>query len=389
MKKNILFLANYDKGWMGGVYYVKNQIAQLLSYQPARENLTIYLYGSGEIAAEYKTLLKHKNVHFIKAENIRKKLFYRLCKLYRDELDRDILDADLMYLAVRYRISYIFPYFPKGRINQRFLLKKSISWIPDFQHVHYPQFFSKNEYRVREREFYEISRKHNRLVLSSQDACRDFKERYHNDSKRVYVIPFCSMLDKRDVMKNGIRQIKEKYGIEGDYFIVCNQFWVHKNHMIVFEALSRAVLRDKHIKVVCTGNMQDYRSRKYIAEVRNYIAAQGLEEHLFLLGLVPKYDQIQLMKGAVAVIQPSLFEGWGTVLEDAKTLGKKALLSDIAVHHEQADRLCTFFDPHNAEQLAELMRQTFSEAGVEKTRYHYSLKSAVKYGKMFYEMIQQ
>lgn len=389
MKKNILFLANYDKGWMGGVYYVKNQIAQLLSYQPARENLTIYLYGSGEIAAEYKTLLKYKNVHFIKTENIRKKLFYRLCKLYRDELDRDILDADLMYLAVRYQISYIFPYFPKGSINQRFLLKKSISWIPDFQHVHYPQFFSKNEYRVREREFYEISRKHNRLVLSSQDACRDFRERYHNDSKRVYVIPFCSMLDKRDVMKNGIRQIKEKYGIEGDYFIVCNQFWVHKNHMIVFEALSRAVLCDKHIKVVCTGNMQDYRSRKYIAEVRNYIAAQGLEEHLFLLGLVPKYDQIQLMKGAAAVIQPSLFEGWGTVLEDAKTLGKKALLSDIAVHHEQADRLCTFFDPHNAEQLAELMQQTFSEADAEKVSYQYSVQSAEKYGKMFYEMIQQ
>lgn len=388
MKKNILFLANYNKGWMGGVYYVKNQIAQLLSYRPARENVTIYLYGSGDIAAEYRALFKYKNVHFIKSEEIRSKLFYRVSKIYRDELDRDILNADLMYLAVRYHISYIFPYYPKGRINQCFLLKRSISWIPDFQHLHYPQFFSKQEYLVREREFYEISRNHNKLVLSSSDACRDFREKYHNDSKEVYVIPFCSMLDKQDVMRDGINQVKEKYGIAGNYFIVCNQFWVHKNHMIVFEALNRAVSRNQIMKVVCTGNMQDYRNRKYITEIRNYIAVHGLEEHLFLLGLIPKYDQIQLMKGAVAVIQPSLFEGWGTVVEDAKTLGKKVLLSDIAVHHEQANSLCTFFNPCDAEQVADLMYQMYSEMDAEKKRYHYSIKSGKKYGKMFYEMIK-
>ena len=61
------------------------------------------------------------------------------------------------------------------------------------------------------------------------------------------------------------------------------------------------------------------------------------------------------MKGARFLIQPSLFEGWGTVLEDAKVLDKTVLLSDIPVHREQMNEKCTLFEPHDADELARLI----------------------------------
>ena len=66
--------------------------------------------------------------------------------------------------------------------------------------------------------------------------------------------------------------------------------------------------------------------------------------------------------GAVAVIQPSLFEGWSTVVEDARALGKTMALSDISVHREQGPPHSAYFDPHAPEELAALMRQWWTDA---------------------------
>lgn len=69
------------------------------------------------------------------------------------------------------------------------------------------------------------------------------------------------------------------------------------------------------------------------------------------------------MKHAKFLVQPSLCEGWGTVLEDAKVLDKTVLLSDIPVHREQKNEKCKLFDPHNPKKLAELIEETAMEAG--------------------------
>jgi glycosyltransferase involved in cell wall biosynthesis len=62
-------------------------------------------------------------------------------------------------------------------------------------------------------------------------------------------------------------------------------------------------------------------------------------------------DQIQLMRRSLGVIQPSLFEGWNTVVEEARCLAKPIILSDIAVHREQNPPQSIFFPPNSPETL--------------------------------------
>ena len=73
------------------------------------------------------------------------------------------------------------------------------------------------------------------------------------------------------------------------------------------------------------------------------------EHRIRILGLIPKYDQIQIMRGAVAVIQPTLFEGGpgGGAVYDAVSIGTPVILSDIPVNREvEAGRgLIQFFRP--------------------------------------------
>lgn len=382
MRKNILFVAQSTKKWLGGVYYIKNQIAQLLSYAPARKRLKIYLYTSEKCGKEYADLLNYHNVKMIFCEKISTNLLVQL-----GETINENLDADILYLTLRYNISYVFPYFPKGKINKHFLLGKSISWIPDFQHIHLTYLFSKNELKKREEDFGEMAREHNKLVLSSQDAYKDYINKYPECKERVYVIPFCSALDKEAVKRNDVEKVKKKYGIEGSYFIICNQFWQHKNHMLAFQALKNALEIDPQIMMVCTGNTEDYRNKKYIREIKEFIKNNGLQNNIFLLGLVDKNDQIQLLKGALALIQPSLFEGWGTGVEDAKTLKKRILLSNIAVHREQMDKTAQLFDPYVSDELTGLMLELWNQDREKLQNSGYSRKDASKYGALFYKML--
>jgi glycosyltransferase involved in cell wall biosynthesis len=63
------------------------------------------------------------------------------------------------------------------------------------------------------------------------------------------------------------------------------------------------------------------------------------------------------MKNAQAIIQPSFFEGWSTVVEDAKALNQTIIASDIAVHREQLGDAGNYFDPKSAEALSKLLRR--------------------------------
>ena len=170
---------------------------------------------------------------------------------------------------------------------------------------------------------------------------------------------------------------------------MAKQFWQHKNHKIVIEALS--ILKGKgydNIVVVCTGLTKDYRNQHYFDDLMSEIHSDNIENNIKILGMIPREEQLQLMKGALAVVQPSLFEGWGTVVEDAKTLQKRIVLSDIDVHKEQANADCVFFGRNNARQLADILLNIWQEkkAYVSKVNYNYK-EQAAEYGKLFYEAL--
>ena len=49
-----------------------------------------------------------------------------------------------------------------------------------------------------------------------------------------------------------------------------------------------------------------------------------IKKYISILGFISRQDQLSLMRDAIAVIQPSLFEGWSTVVEDCKAIGAKS-----------------------------------------------------------------
>ena len=184
----------------------------------------------------------------------------------------------------------------------------------------------------------------------------DLNRYFSIDPQKVSVIPFAAYPFSSWYQDEPIDVVK-KFRLPSKFLIFPSQFWIHKNHRCIFDAVQK--LRDsslKDIALVCTGYTHDYRHPYYFRELKQMIRKQRLYDHIFILGLLPRIKQIQLIRQSVAVVQCSLHEGWSAIVEDAVALGKKIYLSDIPVHREQDPPQVKFFNPNNFEALGEIIR---------------------------------
>ena len=109
--------------------------------------------------------------------------------------------------------------------------------------------------------------------------------------------------------------------------------------MTAFEAVRRLKADGLDVTLACTGHAGDFRHPRYFGELTAFVAQHGLIDAVRFLGVVPQDDLLQLLRYSAAVVQPSLFEGWSTVVEDCKAIGRPMILSDLDVHAEQCPEM--------------------------------------------------
>jgi glycosyltransferase involved in cell wall biosynthesis len=228
-----------------------------------------------------------------------------------------------------------------------------VFWIPDFQHTRRPDLMSET---VRDRFTADIARlvpRAARVVLSSYDAQKDFGAQFPQLLDRTHVVRFCSVPDA-EWWRHDPLAVAQRHGLPERFLIVCNQWTRHKNHLVLLDAMRLLADRGREdIHLVCTGSTFDYREEDYVGQAKAFLAQHGLESRVSILGLIPRADQIALLRRAVAVAQPSMFEGWSTIVEDAKTLGKPIFVSELPVHREQLGGGQAYLDPGAPQQWAD------------------------------------
>jgi glycosyltransferase involved in cell wall biosynthesis len=231
---------------------------------------------------------------------------------------------------------------------------KTIGWISDFQHVHLPEFFTRKERMRRDRDFRSLCKYCDKLIVSSECARADLlsfsPEHAHKAELLRFVsgpIPFVHAAKLPD--------LRRLYDFDGPYFLLPNQFWAHKNHRVVVSALQRLKRQNRSFMVLATGSREDNRNPLYFSSLMQYAAECEVLDRFRVLGQIPFDHLAGLMQHAIAFINPSRFEGWSTSVEEAKSMGKQIVLSDIPVHREQAPERGLFFPPEDSEALAQTL----------------------------------
>lgn len=337
---------NGRSGWIAGFYYIKNclnALAELANDQVPE----IFVFVPDNFS---ETILspKHK----------KKVTWLNIVKISNSLIENVNTHTEIEKIVNSFQCDVFFPMMTTPKY---FFEGKTVGWIPDFQDRHLQHLFSEQErdYRMMVTDL--IIGYCDKMICSSQTVADDLKHFYADGSKKASVVHFRSILSEKLFTKSP-QNVLNKFGIKQKYIYLPNQFWIHKNHMLVFRAWQLLKVMGIDILLVCTGSHQDKRSPDYYPELQKFIADNKLENNIRILGFISRDEQIQLYRGASAVLQPSLFEGWSTSLEDAKALGKFLLVSDIPVHREQChSSTAIFFDKSIPNALANAIKEVWNQ----------------------------
>lgn len=333
------------RDWMGGANYVRNLASAVHAAAP--ETPLTWICGAG-LGAEWREV----------SPRIEAPAPTRWNRWLRTSRSR----AGFRRLVEDAGIDFVYPltYDNFYNLGLRFPLGTALKgvawagWIPDFQHRYLPHLFSAEELRWRDAQMALLAEEAPRMVLSSRSALADFQRFFPAHAHKATLLAFRVAPTEERAPSAPDESAPERF------FLVCNQFWKHKNHQVVFEALRILRARGVTPLVLCTGALEDYRGDEYVRSLRALLNEPGLSEQVQLLGLVSRDRLVSLMRRALAVVQPSLFEGWSTVVEDARALGRPCLLSDLPVHREQDPPGARFFAAESAEALADLLADVWA-----------------------------
>jgi glycosyltransferase involved in cell wall biosynthesis len=328
--------------WAGGYNYQSNLFAALNRYRQG-EIAPVVFAGEQDDAADLQAI-----AHIPGVEIARSAAFDR-----RRVGLAAALSLGLDYAAVaEFRERKVDVVFESARFFGWRLPYPAVAWFPDFQHRRLPQLFSPAARWQREFGFRVQIASGRNIMLSSESALRDCQKLYPGAAKRTSVVRFATQ-PALDLLTTNPSDVIEHYGLPSKYFYLPNQFWRHKNHQVVVDALTDLKKSGRDVVVAASGSQKDPRDPDYFDRLIQQVKHRDLEANFRYLGIIPLDHVYALLRSSVALINPSQFEGWSTTVEEAKSFGVPLILSDIDVHREQAGGAARYFGFGDTRTLVE------------------------------------
>ena len=178
--------------------------------------------------------------------------------------------------------------------------------------------------------------KSTKVLTVSEAAKRAILETFDCDAEKIVVTP------------NGVDEIFFSEGprAEGEYFLFVGNDKPHKNVERLVEAFSSRRVDESTRGLVLVG-----------AEFSQYREIEGV----IAPGFVSVEELAALYRGAIALIMPSLEEGFGLPVLEAMAAGTPVIASNIPSLVEVTGGAAFFVDPHSTESIANAMQNVTRE----------------------------
>jgi glycosyltransferase involved in cell wall biosynthesis len=354
VRKRLGLIFINDEQWVGGTYYTINLI-HALNILTEEDKPEIVAFSNEE---DFTKLQKETQYPYLKYELFEQGKFRVLSRLV-NKITSKVLKKVIYKQQYKGYLDALFIMQRSGYLES-IPLEKRIYWIPDFQDKHYPEFFTKEGLAKKHERSQWIADHAKNIILSSGAVKKDWEEFYPNFKGRTNVVHFAVTHPEYDSLE--ISELIKKFNLPEKYFFAPNQFWAHKNHMVVIKAAEILKKQGNTVIIAFSGKENDNRNPGYTEKLKAYVKENNLDDNIRFLGFLDRREQLKLMKHAVAVIQPSLFEGWSTVIEDAMAMNQRVIASDLEVNKEQLGDKGIYFKTNDDSKLTQHIKQCLNES---------------------------
>ena len=241
--------------------------------------------------------------------------------------------------------------------------------VHDLQHrlqPEFPEVSADGEWELREYLFRNGCR-YATLILAESEAGKEdilaFYGRYGITDDRIKVLPYLPPpYIAADVSEAEQQRVRAAYDLPERYLFYPAQFWPHKNHRRIVEALHllKHERRQEIPMVFCGSHAGEIREQNF-HEVMGLSGEFGVERQILYLGYVADEDISSIYAQAAGLIMPTFFGPTNIPILEAWAFGCPVLTSDIRGVREQAGDAAILVDPRSSESIADGIHRLWAD----------------------------
>jgi glycosyltransferase involved in cell wall biosynthesis len=260
--------------------------------------------------------------------------------------------------------------------------------VHDLQHRLHPEFpevSADGLWEGREYMFRNGTRRALLVLVDSEVGKEDvltFYGPYGVTPDMVKVLPFLpAPYLSSDVSAGEKDRVRRQYNLPERYLFYPAQFWPHKNHIRIVQAL--AFLKEERrleADIVLVGTHDDRLRERTFRQVMSLARKLGLGPRVHYLGYAPDEDMSALYAGAVALVMPTFFGPTNIPPLEAWALGCPVLTSDIRGIREQMGHAAVLVDPASVESIADGINRLWMHEELRRTLVDRGRKRLASYG---------
>jgi glycosyltransferase involved in cell wall biosynthesis len=220
--------------------------------------------------------------------------------------------------------------------------------MPDVQHEFFPEFFEAPVLQWRRQTYGPSALNTDVLFTLSEHAKSTIVEKFQIDPAKIAVIH----LDADSTFKNAPKSTPSDaflaLKLPQKYLYFPANFWPHKNHANVLEALRLAVTQgESDLHLVLSGSPAGSES------VRADVQRLGLKDRVHFCGYLDKALIPEVYRHSLALLFATKFEGFGIPLLEAFYSGAPAITANSGSCVEVAGDAAVLVDPLSPESIAQ------------------------------------
>jgi glycosyltransferase involved in cell wall biosynthesis len=203
------------------------------------------------------------------------------------------------------------------------------------------------------------------LVVADSEVGKEDILNFYGDviePDRVFVLPFLpSTVSLADVAGEDRQRVRRTYHLPERYVFYPAQFWPHKNHERIVEAIAALARTGVEVPVVFVGSAAGGIRSRTFASVTAKARSLGVAQLVRHLGYVSAEDMAPLYAEAVALVMPTFFGPTNIPILEAWSLDCPVLTSDLRGVREQAGDAAVLVDAASADAIADGIRHLWSD----------------------------